>query len=452
MRGFQLQLRSQGDIAVIQPARFWTAERALLAAAILGGCTLLGLGWIAALRRRVSRQTAQIRAQMERQARLEAEVERAARLESLGVLAGGIAHDFNNLLTVVMGNLSLAMLDERVAGAAGGFLREIERAARRARDLTQQLLTFAKGGEPLRAPVALAAVVRDVAGAVAAGPAVRCEYAVAPGLWEATADKGQVTQAIRNILLNAVEAMPRGGVIRISLSNEAIAAGATLPLATGRYVKLAVADSGDGITPEVLPRIFDPYFSTRGTGRGLGLATVYSIVKRHQGHIAVASRPGHGATFTLWLPAAEPRPATEPSPALPAAVPLPPKSARLLLMDDEESIRILGSRLFERLGLEVTAVGDGAAAVQEFNAARRREKPFDLLILDLTIPGGMGGVEAIAAIRQVDAQVPAIVSSGYSNDPVMADFQRYGFQAMVPKPYDIQALSEAVGRLLAPRP
>jgi signal transduction histidine kinase/CheY-like chemotaxis protein len=452
LRGFQLQLRSPRDIAVIQPARFWTAERALLAAALLGACTLLGLGWITALRRRVTRQTAQIRAQMERQAGLEAEVERATRLESLGVLAGGIAHDFNNLLTVVMGNVSLAMLDEKAAGAAGGFLREIDRAAHRARDLTQQLLTFAKGGEPLRAPVALASIVREVADSVVTGPAVRCEHAAVPGLWEAAADKGQVAQAIRNLLLNAVEAMPRGGVIRISLDNEEIAAGATPPLAAGRYVRLVIADSGDGIKSDVLPRIFDPYFSTKRTGGGLGLATTYSIVKRHQGHIAAASIPGQGATFALWLPAAESPPSAEPSPTIPAAAPLPPKSARVLLMDDEESIRTLGSRLLELLGLEVTVVADGAAAVREFSAARHSGRPFDLLILDLTIPGGMGGKETIAALRRIDVQVPAIVSSGYSNDPVMADFRRYGFQAMMPKPYEIRTLTDTVGHLLARRP
>jgi signal transduction histidine kinase/CheY-like chemotaxis protein len=452
LRGFQLQLRSPRDIAVIQPARFWTAERALMAAAILGGCTLLGLGWITALRRRVSRQTAQIRAQLERQARLEAEVERAARLESLGVLAGGIAHDFNNLLTVVMGNLSLAMLDDKVAGAAGGFLREIERAARRARDLTQQLLTFAKGGEPLRAPVALEDIVRGVADSLATRPALRFEYTAAPRLWKATADKEQVAQAIRNILLNAVEAMPRGGVIRIALSNEEITAGAAPPLAAGRYVKLVIADSGEGIPPDVLPRIFDPYFSTKRTGGGLGLAIVYSIVKRHQGHIAAASPPGQGATFTLWLPAAETPPSAAPSPAIPAAARPPSKPARVLLMDDEESIRKLGIQLLQRMGLEVTEAADGAAALREFRDAWSGGRPFDLLILDLTIPGGMGGKETLAALRQVDAQVPAIVSSGYSNDPVMAEYRRYGFQAMVPKPYEIRAFSETVGYLLAHRP
>jgi signal transduction histidine kinase/CheY-like chemotaxis protein len=451
LRGFQLQLRSPGDVAVIQPARFWTTGRALTAAAILGGCTLLGLGWITALRHRVSLQTAQIRAQMERQARLEAEVERAARLESLGVLAGGIAHDFNNLLTVVMGNLSLAMLDEQVAGAAGGYLREIDRAARRARDLTQQLLTFAKGGEPLRAPVGLALTVQEVADSLTNASAVRFEYTVAPGLWNASADQGQVIQALRNILLNAVEAMPRGGVIRIALDNEEIAAGATFPLAAGRYVRLVIADSGEGINPDILSRIFDPYFSTKRPGGGLGLATVYSIAKRHQGHIAAASNPGEGATFTLWLPAAESAPSAAPAPPVPAVVPGSPKPARVLLMDDEESIRKLGTALLERMRLEVTAVADGAAAVREFDAAQRAGRPFDLLILDLTIPGGMGGKETIAVIRKFDAEVPAIVSSGYSNDPVMADFRSHGFQAMAPKPYDITVLAETVKNLLARR-
>jgi len=453
LRGFELELRSAGDIAVVQPARFWTAGRALTVAAVLAGCILLGLGWIAALRRRVHRQTAQIRAQLEQQARLEAEVQRAARLESIGVLAGGIAHDFNNLLTVVMGNLSLAQLDDRVAAAAGPFLREIERAARRARDLTQQLLTFAKGGEPRRSPLDLAGVVREAADtvAVAAGPDLRIEQAVEPGLWPATADKDQVAQAVRNILRNAVEATPRGGQIRIALANEELAGGATTPLAPGRYVRLAITDSGEGIKPDVLPRIFDPYFSTKRTGGGLGLATVYSIAKRHQGHIAVDSPPGSGATFTLWLPAAA-APAEDAAAASPpAASSQPPHAARVLLMDDEESIRTVGARLLERLGLEVTAATDGADAVRQFAAAQRERRPFDLLILDLTIPAGMGGTETLAAIRRLDAQVPAIVSSGYSNDPVMADPRAYGFQGVVPKPYEVRALADAVGQLLSRR-
>ena len=452
LRGFQLELCSTDDVAVVRGARMWTVQRALAAAAVLGALALLSVAWVVALRRRVRQQTQQLREQMERQVQLEAEVQRAARLESVGVLAGGIAHDFNNLLTVVIGNLSLAMFDPKVAESAGGFLREIERAAYRARDLTQQLLTFAKGGNPLRSTVALPEIVREAAESMLHGSSVRCDYEVRPGLWNANVDKNQIAQAIQNLTLNAVEAMPNGGVIRISLANEEIMPGANPSLAAGRYVRVAIADSGEGIKPEIVSRVFDPYFSTKRTGGGLGLATVYSIVKRHDGRIEVESTPGRGATFTLWLPAGDAEKQMPPS-QVPAAAPAvsPTRPARVLLMDDEESIRRLGAALLLRMGLTPVTVSDGAAAVKELSAARNAGQPIDLVILDLTIPGGMGGREAMEQIRKLDPQVPAIVSSGYSNDPVLADFARYGFQAIVPKPYEVSLLMETVKRLLAPR-
>jgi signal transduction histidine kinase/CheY-like chemotaxis protein len=452
LRGFQLQLRSWGDVAVLHGPRLWTVQRALTAAAVLGIAALLGVAWVVALRRRVRQQTEQIRGQMERQARLEADVQRAARLESLGVLAGGIAHDFNNLLTVVIGNLSLAMFDAKIAGSAGGFLREIERAAYRARDLTQQLLTFARGGNPVRTNVALPETVREAAGSMLHGSNVRCEYEVSPGLWSADVDKDQITQTIQNLTLNAVEAMPNGGVIRISLANEEVAPGAHPALAAGRYVRVAIADTGVGIKPEILARVFDPYFSTKEAGGGLGLATVYSIVKRHGGWIEVESTPGDGAIFTLWLPASDAAKQALPPP-VPTAAPavLSMRAARVLLMDDENGVRRLGETLLLRMGLKPVTVSDGAAAVEVFIAARSAGQPFDLVILDLTIPGGMGGREAMERIRELDPQVPAIVSSGYSNDPVLAEFARYGFQAVVPKPYEVSQLAETVKRLLAQR-
>ena len=451
LRGFQLRLRSPADVVVVHGPHLWTVKRALWAAVILGFASLLGIGWVAVLRRQVRGQTEQIRGQLERQVQLEAEVQRAARLESLGVLAGGIAHDFNNLLTVVIGNLSLAMFDEKAAASVGGLLREIERAAFRARDLTQQLLTFAKGGNPVRATVALPEIVREAAESMLHGSSARCAYDVEPGLWSANVDKDQITQTIQNLTLNAVEAMPGGGVVRISLANEEIAPGAHHSLAAGRYVRVAIADSGQGIKPEVLSRVFDPYFTTKKAGGGLGLATVYSIVKRHDGRIEVQSTPGHGATFTLWLPAGEAK--ALPPPEAPAAVPtgMPPATARVLFMDDEESVRRLGETLIRRMGLTAVTVADGGAAVSEFRAAQAAGQPYDLVILDLTIPGGMGGREAMEHIRKLDPGVPAIVSSGYSNDPVLAEFARFGFQAIVPKPYEVNELMETVKRLLVRR-
>ncbi|HYP16812.1 MAG TPA: ATP-binding protein, partial [Opitutus sp.] len=457
-RGFGLQLRSPEDIAVFAPPRLWTLQRALAAVAVLAACSLLGVAWISALRRRVRAQTRQIREQLERQARLEAEVQRAARLESLGVLAGGIAHDFNNLLTIILGNLGLAQLDEKLAPETSQRLQEIERGAGRARGLTQQLLTFAKGGEPVRTSVALADVVKRSTDLALHGTNVLCDYAFVPDLWPASVDKDQVGQAIQNLVLNAVQAMPQGGMLRVSLENATVEAGSKPSLEPGRYVKLALSDTGEGISPDVLPRIFDPYFTTRQSGSGLGLATVYSIVKRHHGLIEVESQPARGTTFTVWLPAAD-SPAPEPVATPVLARSLPPadaaaadrKRARVLLMDDEESIRSIVAAALQRMGLEGVTVPDGAAALREFTVAQHAGRPFDLVILDLTVPGGMGGRETIELLRKLDADVPAIVSSGYSSDPVLANFAAHGFQAMVAKPYELGQLVATVQRLLAAR-
>ena len=450
LRGFQLQLRSPADIAVFQEARLWTLPRALAAAGVLGGCTLLGLGWVTALRARVKRQTAQIRAQLERQMKLEAELQHAARLESLGVLAGGIAHDFNNLLTVIMGNVSLAMLDEKVMASGGESLRAIQKGAVQARDLTHQLLTFAKGGSPVRSTVSLSDVVHATTEFILRGSSARCEFDIPADLWSASVDKEQTAQVVQNLVLNAVQAMANGGVVRIALRNEAVSPGFKAALAPGRYIRLTVADTGEGIGKEIIPRIFDPYFSTKKTGSGLGLATVYSVVRRHQGHIEVESVRGMGTTFTVWLPAAEADAEVAPD-AEPAGadVLLPGKPARILLMDDDESIRQFCGAALRRMGLEVTLVGDGAEAVRQFSEKRAAGRPFDLLILDLTIPGGMGGKATIEVIRRMDPAVPAIVSSGYSNDPVLADFKSFGFQAMVSKPYEVAQLAKATRDILA---
>ena len=444
MRGFQLLLRSPDDIVVYQEPRLWTVQRALVVVAILGGCTLLGLGWIAVLRRQVRRQTEQIRAQLEHQARLEIEVQRAARLESLGELAGGIAHDFNNVLTGIMGYTSIAMLDKSAMTLVGDCLREIERGGRRARDLTQQLLTFAKGGDPLRETISLPGLIQEATELILHGSSVRCEYEVPPGLWSVNADRGQITQVIQNLMRNAMQAMPHGGEIRVLLANDEIDAGAKAGLAAGRYVRLSMTDTGEGIKAEQLPRIFDPYFSTKKAG-GLGLATVHSIVKKHQGHIEVQSAQGKGTTFRIWLPAAEP---AAPPPAVQPATNGPAGPVRVLLMDDEESIRHLGALVLRRMGLEATSVVDGEAALREFDNARNAGRPYDLVILDLTVPQGLGGRETIEQLRKKDPEILAIVSSGYSSDPVMANFRNYGFQGVVPKPYNIEQFTRMVERLL----
>ena len=452
MRRFSLQLRTLAEVRIAESPTWWTLQRALLALALLGGCVMLGLAWIWALRRRVRHQTGQIREQLERHAQLEAEVQRAARLESLGVLAGGIAHDFNNLLTIIMGNLGLALLDERLDPSTTHCLKEIERGAARAQTLTRQLLTFAKGGEPIRVPVSPADIVRGATDRVLQGAKAQAEYEIAPDLWLANADRDQLDQVVRNLVVHAVQTMPGGGTIRIALANAVMREGAMKSLRAGRYVRLTITDAGVGIEAEILPLIFDPYFSTRKSASGLGLATVYSIVKRHQGAIEVHSTVGIGTTFDLWLPAADvPQPDTVPATARTMAfaqLANDGKVRRVLLMDDEESIRQMGEMVLRRMGLAPTAVADGATAVREFSLAQHAGKPFDLLILDLTIAGGLGGKEVLELIRKLDPEVPAVVSSGYSSDPVMADFEAHGFQAMVPKPYEIDQLASVISGLL----
>jgi CheY-like chemotaxis protein len=389
---------------------------------------------------------------MEQQARLEAEVQRATRLASLGGLAGGIAHDYNNLLTIIMGNLSFMKFNPLVMNTESERIRDIEQGAIRARDLTRQLLTFAEGGDPLRTPTDIFAVVRSAAERVVGGTNVRCVFEIAPDLKRAYVDQEQISQVVQNLVRNAVQAMPGGGTIRVVLSNVEVPDGSFAP-ARGSYVKLTVTDAGEGIPPEALPRIFDPFFSTRNSSGGLGLATAYSIVKKHGGHIEAHSTVGHGATFTVWLPIALttekpvvlPISEIKPAAAAPAADASP---ARVLLMDDEDSIRRLGSMLLQRMGLEPTTVADGASALKELEAAQIAGRPFSLLILDLTIPGGMGGKDTIEAIRKMGAQVPAIVCSGYSRDPVLADFTAYGFQAMIAKPYQVSHLTETIQRFL----
>lgn len=398
------------------------------------------------LRRQVARQTEQIRLQLENEARLRAELERGARLESLGVLAGGIAHDFNNLLTVIIANLDLAVSDERVRAVAGAELAAAERGAKRATELTQQLLTFAKGGDPILRAVALPDLVREAAEFARHGTAVRCEVTVAQGLPAANVDPVQIGRVVHNLVLNATQAMP-SGIIDIRLAAVDVVKGQLPPLSAGHYIRLSVQDHGPGIAPENLAKIFDPYFSTKPKNHGLGLATVHSIVKRHQGHVAVESVLGKGATFHIWLPAAKESPRIEVVPALAPVFRHGP--VRVLFMDDEEVIRAVAGGIFRHLKYEVTLVADGAEAVQEYASAYQRGVRYDVVVLDLTVPGGMGGREALVQIQRTDPKVCAVVSSGYSNDPVLAHYSEYGFRAVVPKPYQVEDLARTIRSVIS---
>ncbi|MBM4397532.1 MAG: PAS domain S-box protein [Deltaproteobacteria bacterium] len=378
---------------------------------------------------------------------MEAELRKAQKLESVGLLAGGIAHDFNNLLTAILGNVSLAGLEVPPGGKPATWLGEAEKAIVRARELTQQLLTFSKGGAPIRKAARIGETILDSTGFSLRGSNVRCEFSITDDLWAVEADLGQLSQVIGNLVINADEAMPDGGVIRVRARNLAPGDPRPPPLPDGRMVEVSVEDNGVGIAPEHLQRVFDPYFTTKKKGSGLGLATCYSIVRNHQGLITVESRQGRGTTFRVYLPAT-------------AAVPRarPPGEAvvqgrgRVLVMDDEEMVRSVCSQMLAWLGFEAATTADGAAAVEAYAAARADGRPFDAVILDVTVPGGMGGVEAVRHLLDIDSEARVIVSSGYSADPVMSEFRAHGFRGVAIKPYDLKGLSHALRDVLAASP
>ena len=378
--------------------------------------------------------------------RMEETLQNAAKMESVGILAGGIAHDFNNILTAILSNLTLLQLDLGERPEQAALLDEAVLAAKRAAELTLQLLTFAKGGDPVRTAVHLLEVVREAATFSQRGSGVRTEFNMPEDLWAADVDKAQISQVIQNLVINATQAMPNGGTLRVTAANERVSAGAHPVLAEGDYVRITVADTGAGIAPEHLGKIFDPYFTTKLHGHGLGLATVFSIIRRHQGHIEVGSIVGEGTKFTIWLPAAK----------VSIAKPNPPKvflaeasKGRVLFMDDEEPILKMAEKLMKRMGFEVESVMDGQAAVDLYRKAMDEGRPFNVVVMDLTIPGGMGGKEAISVLRQIDPKVKAIVSSGYSSDLAMSDFRKHGFRGMVAKPYDISELSSVIKGVIA---
>jgi PAS domain S-box-containing protein len=376
---------------------------------------------------------------------IEAERAKFAKLESLSILAGGIAHDFNNLLTGIMGNISLAKMKNKDE-ALRPTLDRAERASVRARDLTQQLLTFAKGGEPIREDTPLHDLVRESVEFICRGKPIKPQFKFAPNLPLANVDPGQVNQVIQNLILNAVQAMPDGGTLIVALEPVEVSQASAAPLKPGRYLKLKVTDTGVGIPEKIIHRIFDPYFSTKQSGSGLGLAIVHSIVKRHGGHIEVESTPGVGTTFTLYLPAST---ATAPmSTATAPEMSSDQSGGRILLMDDEDLVLEVGRAMLESLGYEVVTVSDGQAMLASYQAAQKEGKPFAAVIMDLTIVGGMGGKEAIAELRKIDPHARAIVSSGYSNDPIMAHPTEYGFDDVIDKPYDVDKMRTALQRVI----
>jgi PAS domain S-box-containing protein len=377
--------------------------------------------------------------------KMEAELLKMEKLESLGVLAGGIAHDFNNILTAILGNISLATVCAPPQGDWLQILTEAEAACLRARDLTMQLLTFAKGGAPVIQTASIADLLQDSTRFTLRGSNVRCEFDIPDDLWAARVDEGQISQVIHNLVINAQQAMPQGGTVKVTAENVSMGASEGIPLKAGRYVKISIADSGIGIPEEHLSKIFDPYFTTKQKGNGLGLASAYSIVKNHDGYITVESELGVGTTFHIYLPASpEKAPPRKEDPQIAES-----GGGRILVMDDEEVVRELTKEVLTRMGYEAEFAREGSEAVEMYQRARDKGRPFDAVIMDLTVPGGMGGLEATRKLLDADPHAKVIVSSGYSNDPIMAHYKEHGFCGVVAKPYKVGDLMGTLQSVIA---
>lgn len=376
--------------------------------------------------------------------KMEEELLKASKLESLGVLAGGIAHDFNNLMTVILGNVTLTrmLLDEHPE--ADQLLVEAEKAIKQARSLTQQLLTFARGGQPVKKTVQLYQVLKDATRFALSGSNVRAEIQVPDDLWAVEADSGQISQVFNNLIINAVQAMPGGGTIKVNAENITISGVQFTPLCNGGYVRVSVEDPGIGISKADQAKIFDPYFTTKFTGSGLGLATAYSIIKSHDGYIEVDSIPDQGTIFRVYLPASTGRE----SDAIQKEEDPLTGQGRILVMDDDRQILATAQSMLKLMGYEAVLATDGEEALSIFREALAAGQRFEAVLIDLTIPGGMGGRETVQHLLGLDPDVNAIVSSGYSNDIVMDDYKKWGFKGIVPKPYTIKELGEVLQQVV----
>ena len=388
------------------------------------------------------------------QQKLEDEVAKLHKLESVGVLAGGIAHDFNNLLQAILGNLSLARMVIPREHPISSYLASAESASLQAKELSYRLLTFSKGGEPVKKRTSIATILAETARLALSGSNVGHDLFCAQDLYPVEVDGGQIRQVFSNIILNAREAMPGGGTVLIRCENVQLDGKGSVQLRPGRYVRITIADRGRGIPGEHLHRVFDPYFSTKAMGsekgRGLGLSISHSIVRKHAGTITVESAPGTGSTFVIHLPAA-PDPAVDhiTGKGVGAVPPAGNSRGRILLMDDEERVLTTIGTVLNVLGYDALGVSNGEAAVEAYRTARETGNPFDAVILDLTIQGGMGGVKTVQLLREIDPGVKAIVSSGYADSPVMENFSAYGFAAVIAKPYEVEQIRALLDRVLA---
>ncbi|MEC4684731.1 MAG: PAS domain S-box protein [Nitrospirota bacterium] len=376
--------------------------------------------------------------------KMEEEILKTQKLESLGVLAGGIAHDFNNLLTAILGNISIAKTYIKPEDKIFERLTEAEKASLRARGLTRQLLTFAKGGEVVKKTASVVEIIKDSVCFALRGSNVICKVSIAEDLRPVEIDEAQFSQVIDNLIINAQQAMPEGGTVEVSAENITVRPEDLLPLKKGNFIKLSIKDQGTGILKKHIQKIFDPYFTTKEKGSGLGLATTYSIIKKHDGYITVESEPGAGTTFHIYLPASlKQSPAGTESNEKPLT-----GSGKILIMDDEAIVRDVAGKMLSLVGYEVEFTANGTEMLDVCKKAKESGYPFDAVIMDLTVPGDMGGKEAIKRLLEICPEVKAIVSSGYSNDPIMADYKKYGFYGVVAKPYRLQQLSQVLHEVL----
>lgn len=386
--------------------------------------------------------------------KLEKELFKARKLESIGILAGGIAHDFNNILTGITSSLFMAKMEMQKDSAAYKTITDAEKAAFRANKLTSQLLTFAKGGAPIKERQSIREIIEEAVGFSLSGSNVDCDLSMPDELWTLEIDRGQIDQVITNLIINAEQAMPDGGTITVSAGNitisEDVPADTTayLPLALGKYIKISVKDEGAGIRPEDLDKIYDPYYTTKDSGNGLGLTICYSIVRKHNGLIFAKSRLGVGTTLNVYLPASGKKvrevKEVEKKADLRGA-------GKVLIMDDEEVVRITAGQILKSIGYIVEYAKNGSEAIKKYTKEMESKKPFDVVVMDLTVPGGMGGKEAVKKLLEIDPEAKAIVSSGYSNDTIMFNYEKFGFCGVVSKPYTVEEFNAIIKKAIAER-
>ncbi len=376
--------------------------------------------------------------------KMEEEIFKTSKIKSLGIFAGGIAHDFNNFLTAIIGNISLSRLSLNKDDENFKTLTEAEDAAIRAKDLTQQLLTFSKGGVPVRKTVSIQELLKETVSFVLSGSNLNYEIEIDDDLWNVEVDEGQMGQVFHNIIINARQAMPHGGTIFISARNKSIEKSDGLPYKHKDYIIISIKDHGVGISRENLGNIFDPYFTTKNSGSGLGLAVTFSIIQKHEGFIRVHSEVGKGTTFLIYLPASGKDIKEKPDTVRYKFA----GKGRALVMDDDRSVRNIAGKIIKYFGFEVDYAAHGQEVLDKYSESMKMNLPYDFVILDLTVPGKMGGKETVKHLLEIDPNVKAIVSSGYSNDPVMAKYSDYGFCAVIVKPYRVEELEEVLFNLL----